>query len=110
MLLGTFLDKTINIVTVGQGKNLANAIAAYRGKKTCGCNKRKKKINEWHAKKIQNRVQRLIEEIEDELGAVFDTRKSNIFEEELKIHKTKSFLNHGYIKRSGDHSKKEEVA
>ncbi len=66
MLLGTFLDKTINIVTVGQGKNLANAIAAYRGKKTCGCDKRKKKINKWHAKKIQNRVQRLIEEIEDE--------------------------------------------
>mgnify|MGYP003138699036 CR=1 FL=1 len=102
MLLGTFLDKTINIVTVGQGKNLANAIAAYRGKKTCGCDKRKKKINKWHAKKIQNRVQKLIEEIEDELGAAFNTRKSNILEEEIKIIKSKKFLETGYIRRNGD--------
>ena len=49
MLLGTFLEKSINILTIGQGKNLANAISAYRGKKTCGCDKRKNKINKWHA-------------------------------------------------------------
>ena len=44
----------------------------------------------------------LIEEIEDELGAAFNTRKSNILEEEIKIIKSKKFLETGYIRRNGD--------
>jgi ribosomal protein S17E len=102
MLLGTFLEKAINIVTIGQGKNLARAVAAYRGKSKCGCDKRKKKINEWHARKFKNLVQKLIEEIEDELGAVFETRKSNVLEQEIKIVKSKKFVETGYIRRNGD--------
>jgi hypothetical protein len=102
MLLGTFLEKTINIVTIGQGKNLARALSAYRGKSTCGCDKRKKKLNQWHAKKIQLKIQKLVEEIEDELGAVFNTRKSNVLEEEIKLVKSRKFAETGYIRRNGD--------
>ena len=109
MLLGTFLEKSINILTIGQGKNLANAISAYRGKKTCGCDKRKNKINKWHAGIKKERVQRLVEEIEDELGAVFVCRKTNVLEAELATLGAKNFLQHGYIKRSGDNKKKEFV-
>jgi hypothetical protein len=45
MKLGDFLEKLIRIITLGQGKKIATYIAKLRGKKDCGCERRKEKLN-----------------------------------------------------------------
>ena len=42
MKLGDFVEKLINVITLGQGKRIATYIAKLRGKEDCGCERRKK--------------------------------------------------------------------
>ena len=43
--LGDLVESAINLVTFGQGKRIAKAVARKRGKKGCGCGKRKAALN-----------------------------------------------------------------
>lgn len=45
MGLGTLLEKIINIITFGYGKNIATWIAKKLGKEDCGCENRKNDLN-----------------------------------------------------------------
>lgn len=45
MGLGDLTEKLINVITLGYGKKLALYIAKLRGKKDCGCKKRKDVLN-----------------------------------------------------------------
>jgi len=45
MRLGDFVEKLINVITLGQGKRIATHIAKLRGKEDCGCERRKNKLN-----------------------------------------------------------------
>lgn len=45
--LGDALAWAISISTLGQGKRIAKTVARIRGKKTCGCEKRRKWLNRW---------------------------------------------------------------
>lgn len=45
MRLGDFVEKLINVITLGQGKRIATYIAKLRGKEDCGCERRKNKLN-----------------------------------------------------------------
>jgi hypothetical protein len=45
MKLGDCLEKLISIITFNQGKKIAIYIAKLRGKKDCGCERRKQKLN-----------------------------------------------------------------
>lgn len=44
--LGDRIEQAIDILSLGQGKRIAQKIARKRGKSDCGCNKRKQKLNE----------------------------------------------------------------
>lgn len=45
MKLGDFVEKLINVITLGQGKKIAMYIAKLRGKEDCGCERRKEVLN-----------------------------------------------------------------
>ena len=45
MKLGDITEKLITIVTLGQGKKIANYIAKKLGYKSCNCENRKKALN-----------------------------------------------------------------
>jgi len=45
MKLGDITEKLITILTLGQGKKIANYIAKKLGYKSCNCEKRKKALN-----------------------------------------------------------------
>ena len=45
--LGDLLETIINIVTLGKGKAIATWVAKKYGYEDCGCDKRKKKLNEF---------------------------------------------------------------
>jgi len=43
--LGDWAELVVDVATAGQGKRVAKAVAKARGKKDCGCAKRKAKLN-----------------------------------------------------------------
>ena len=43
--LGDITEALISVVTLGQGKRIAKAIAKKRGKSDCGCQARKEALN-----------------------------------------------------------------
>jgi hypothetical protein len=43
--LGDRVESAINFVTLGQAKRVADKIARKRGKKDCGCDKRRDQLN-----------------------------------------------------------------
>jgi len=45
MKLGNIIEKTITIITFGQGKRLANWVAKKMGYEKCDCDKRKQSLN-----------------------------------------------------------------
>jgi len=45
MKLGNLIEKTINIITIGQGKRFATWVAKKMGYEKCDCDKRKKSLN-----------------------------------------------------------------
>lgn len=50
--LGDLLEKIIMIVTLGQGKRIATYVAKrFFDMEDCGCDKRKKKLNEFKIKR-----------------------------------------------------------
>ena len=56
--LGDLVEKVISIVTLGQGKKMANYVAKLRGKKDCGCNTRQKYLNNLLSfKKMEENIQ-----------------------------------------------------
>ena len=46
MKLGDFVEKVINIITLGTGKKIAMWVAKLRGEEDCGCDARKDYLNE----------------------------------------------------------------
>lgn len=46
MRLGDLTEKIISIITFGQGKRFAMWVAKLRGKEDCGCDRRKKYLND----------------------------------------------------------------
>ena len=44
--LGDVVERAIDRVTLGQGKKVATRVATLAGKKDCGCNRRRDKLNE----------------------------------------------------------------
>tara|TARA_B100001093_G_scaffold401801_1_gene389497 strand:- start:786 stop:1226 length:441 start_codon:yes stop_codon:yes gene_type:complete len=53
MKLGNLVEKIISIITLGQGKKIAMYVAKLRGKEDCGCDRRKKKLNNINFNKMQ---------------------------------------------------------
>ena len=47
MKLGDLVEKIINIITFGKGKTIATYIANKLGYDDCGCDDRKRKLNEF---------------------------------------------------------------
>lgn len=47
MKLGDLVEKIINFITLGYGKKIATYIAKLYGKEDCGCDKRRKKLNDY---------------------------------------------------------------
>jgi len=45
MGLGDFVEAFIKVVTLGQGKRIANAVAHLFGYEDCGCNRRRIWLN-----------------------------------------------------------------
>jgi hypothetical protein len=52
MKLGSFIEKVINIITLGQGYNIALFIAKIFGYNDCGCKARKNKLDKFWDKII----------------------------------------------------------
>ena len=45
MALGDIVEAIINIITIGQGKRISNAVARLFGYSDCGCDKRRIWLN-----------------------------------------------------------------
>jgi hypothetical protein len=45
--LGDLVERIIGVVTLGQGKGLAQWVARMRGKRGCGCSMRREGLNGW---------------------------------------------------------------
>lgn len=43
--LGDIVEKAIEIATFGQGEKIAKSLARKRGRKDCGCKRRKEALN-----------------------------------------------------------------
>jgi hypothetical protein len=45
--LGSILEHTIGLVTLGHGKTMAYKVARLFGYSSCGCDRRRVKMNQW---------------------------------------------------------------
>lgn len=54
--LGTIVEGLINVVTFGNGKDLASYIASKMGYTNCGCDERRIAMNKWTCKEYNENI------------------------------------------------------